>query len=352
MTKPDSSAAPTEPTAPTATTEPTATSEAKRPFFLHTRPAAYAALILALAIGVCYALAMRSDFDFTIGHFALDSVPFRIAAVVCGIGILIAAAAYLFSGTMIFDPLPEPSPLSAFSGVLAAAMCLVILYQAVLARAAAIPTKFITPENLSLLSALAGLFLGASVLVNFFSAQSRGMKTVPVVCAVIGALSVNLAMFACYFDFTVPLNSPVRNLTTLMQAAILLFLFSEARLTLVKGPKELPVPFQIATQYAAVILGLGVSLGGILWRFLRWGLTIGEVYSYYAVVSDPTLPLPRLVLYFALSLLAFDRLLAGIRTMRPLTKEEIEEAERKAKEEKEKKKRKKMGDAEAGGNGN
>ncbi|MBR5680620.1 MAG: hypothetical protein IKX19_08185 [Clostridia bacterium] len=335
MTKPDSSAAETAP------------SEAKRPFFLHTRPAAYAALIFALAIGVCYALAMYRDFDFTIGHFALDSVPFHIAAVVCGIGVLIAAVAYLFSGTMIYDPLPEPTSLSAFSGVLAAAMCLVILYQAILVRAAAIPTKFITPENLSLFSALAGLFLGASVLVNFFSAQSRGMKTLPVVCAVIGALSVNLAMFACYFDFTVPLNSPVRNLTTLMQAAILLFLFSEARLTLVKGPKELPVPFQIATQYAAVILGLGISLGGILWRLLRAVSAAFEPYSPLTAGPDPTLPLPRLVLYLALSLLAFDRLLAGIRTMRPLTKEEIEEAERKAKEEKEKKKRKKKGEEEA-----
>lgn len=325
MTKPDS---------------PAAQAEAKRPFFLHTRPAACAALFLALVIAVSYAAAMDRDFDFRIGHFALDSVPFHIAAVVCGIGILIAAAAYFTSGTKIYDPLPEPSPLSAFSGVLAAAMCLLILWQAVMARAAAIPTKFITPENLSLFSALAGLFLGASVLVNFFSAQTRGMKTLPVVCAVIGAFSVNLAMFACYFDFTVPLNSPVRNLTTLMQAAVLLFLFGEARLTLVKGPKELPVPFQIASQYAAVILGMGVSLGGIIWRLIRAFGMMTEPYSRYASASEPNLPLSRLVLYFALSLIAFDRLLAGTGVMRNLTKEEIKEAERKAKEEKEKKRKK------------
>lgn len=333
MTKPDASV-----------TQPHSDKE-KRPFFLHTRPAAYAALIFALAIGVCYALAMCRDFDFTIGHFALDSVPFHIAAVLCGIGIFAALIAYFSSGTKILDPLPEPGTLSVFAGLLSAAMCLVILYQAIRDRAAAIPEKLVSPENLFLFSALAGLFLAASVILGLFP-ENRGMKTIPSVCAVLGALSVNLAMFACYFNFTVPLNSPVRNLTTLMQAAILLFLFSEARLTLVKGPKELPVPFQIATQYAAVVLGLGISLGGILWRLLRTVSAAFEPYSPLTAGPDPTLPLPRLVLYFALSLLALDRLLAGSKVIRSLTKEEIEEAERKAKEEKERKKRKKKGEAE------
>ncbi|MBR4895142.1 MAG: hypothetical protein IKZ41_01850, partial [Clostridia bacterium] len=99
MTKPDASV-----------TQPHSDKE-KRPFFLHTRPAAYAALIFALAIGVCYALAMCRDFDFTIGHFALDSIPFHIAAVLCGIGVFAALIAYFSSGTKILDPLPEPGTL-------------------------------------------------------------------------------------------------------------------------------------------------------------------------------------------------------------------------------------------------
>lgn len=307
----------------------------------------YIALALALVLGVCYALAMARDFDFRIGHFALDSIPFYIAAVIAGLGVLFTATAYFSAGMKIYDPIPEPSPRSAFASVLAAAMCLLVLYDAVRTAAAAVPTtaKTPSPENLGLWSAIAGLFLAASVLLGFFG-ENRGLKTLPVVCAVIGALSVNLAMFACYFNFTVPLNSPVRNLTTLMQAAILLFLFSEARLTLVKGPKELPVPFQIATQFAAVILGMGISLGGILWRLLRTVSAAFEPYSPLTAGPDPTLPLPRLVLYLALSLLALDRLLAGSKVIRSLTKEEIEEAERKAKEEKERKKRKKKGEAE------
>ena len=317
-----------------------AENSAKRPFFLHTKTGVYIALALALVLGVCYALAMARDFDFRIGHFALDSIPFYIAAVIAGLGVLFTAAAYFSAGMKIYDPIPEPSPRSAFASVLAAAMCLLVLYDAVRTAAAAVPTtaKTPSPENLGLWSAIAGLFLAASVLLGFFG-ENRGLKTLPVVCAVIGALSVNLAMFACYFDFTIPLNSPVRNFTTLMQAAILLFLFSEARLMIVKEPKELPPPFQLATEYAAVILGMGVSLGGILWRVIRMILAAGGS-DFFLAGPEPNLPLPRLVLYFALSLIALDRLLAGSRTLRDLTKEEIEEAERKAKEAKEKKKRK------------
>ena len=327
MTKPDASV-----------TRPQSDKE-KRPFFLHTRPAAIAAIVLALILGVCYALAMRFDFDFPIGHFALDSILFHIVIAVCAIGVAASALAYFSSGTKILDPLPESGPRSLFAGLLAAAMCLVILCQAIRVSAAAIPEKLVSPENLSLLSAVLGLFLAASVILSWFP-ENRGMKTFPVVSAVLGALSVNIAMFACYFDFTVPLNSPVRNLTTLMQASILLFLFSEARLLIVKGPKDLPVPFQLATQFAAVILGMGISLGGILWRVIRWFTLTAEASPACAAGPEPTLPLSRLVLYFALSVLALDRLLAGSKVIRSLTKEEIEEAERKAKEAKEKKKKK------------
>ena len=205
---------------------------------------------------------------------------------------VLTAAAYFSAGMKIYDPIPEPSPRSAFASVLAAAMCLLVLYDAVRTAAAAVPTtaKTPSPENLGLWSAIAGLFLAASVLLGFFG-ENRGLKTIPVVCAVIGALSVNLAMFACYFDFTIPLNSPVRNFTTLMQAAILLFLFSEARLMIVKEPKELPPPFQLATEYAAVILGMGVSLGGILWRVIRMILAAGGS-DFFLAGPEPNLPRP------------------------------------------------------------
>jgi hypothetical protein len=58
-------------------------------------------------------------------------------------------------------------------------MCLLVLYDAVRTAAAAIPTtaKTPSPENLGLWSAIAGLFLAASVLLGFFG-ENRGHNVV------------------------------------------------------------------------------------------------------------------------------------------------------------------------------
>lgn len=299
-----------------------------------------AAAVLPASLGaflaVMYAFAMQFDFEYDIGHFERNSVFFVCAAAAAVLGLLLAVVAALSSGKKVFDPLPAPSPLSCFGAVLAAAMCLLIFFRTLLSYAQSIPEEGVTPEKLALGSAVLGLVLGVSVLLNL-SPNQRGGKPLPLIAAVLGAFSVNLSMFAAYFDFTVPLNSPVRNLTTLTQAAVLLFLLSEARLVLVKDKMDLPVPFQMFTAVAAAVFGIGIGGGGALWRLIR-SFSFGS--EIVAKTPEPNLALTRLALYFAVGCIALDRLRAAKDSLRRLTDEEIAEIERKAKEEKEKKKNK------------
>ena len=282
---------------------------------------------LGLFLALMYALAMRFDFEYDIGHFRRSSFFFHAAAAAAAAGILLALAAALLSRRKIFDPLPEPSPVSVFGGVMTAAMGVATAAFTMSSYMRSVPEEGLTPAKMALASAVLGLCLAASALLGL-SKEQRGGQAVPVVMAVLGTFSVNISMFAAYFDFSVPLNSPVRNFTTLCQAAVLLFLLSEARLTLVKGPDELPVPFQRFAETAAVTVGFGVSFGGLLYRLM----VIGSAHS-----PEPNLPLPRLALYAALGFVAWDRLRAGRRNLRDLTDEEIAEIKRKEKEKKNKK---------------
>ena len=281
---------------------------------------------LGLFLALMYALAMRFDFEYDIGHFSRTSFFFHAAAAAAAAGVLLALAEAFLTRRKIFDPLPGSSPVSVFGAVMAAAMSVSAAVLTLSSYMRSVPEEGLTPAKMSLASALLGLCLGASALLNL-SKEQRGGQAVPVVTAVLGVFSVNLAMFAAYFDFSVPLNSPVRNFTTLAQAAVLLFLLSEARLTLVKGPDELPVPFQRFAETAAVTVGFGVSFGGVLYRLM----ILGSAHS-----PEPNLSLPRLALYAALGCIAWDRLLAGRRNLRDLTEEEIAEIRRKEKEKKNK----------------
>ena len=111
-------------------------------------------------------------------------------------------------------------------------------------------------------------------------------------------LSVNMSIFVCYFDPAVPLNSPVRNLTTIMQCAALLFLLSEARLTFGVGSHRITMPSYIFANAACAALTGGIALGGILSRLLN------------SESADPNLSLLRLGLYLALAVTAVSRLYA------------------------------------------
>ncbi len=300
----------------------------------------FTAPVLGVALAVCYAAAMALDFEFDIGHFAPDSVFFHAAAVLgligCALSVFYAAS---LCGRTVFLSTPEPSPLSVFGGILAAGMAVLVFMQTLLGYGEAkasetlLTAGALSSAKLFLISAAVGLFLAAAVLLPLKKERRRAWYTL--ICILLGGLSVNIAMFAAYFDFSLPLNSPVRNFTTLMQAAVLLFLLSEARIALSSEPPELPPAFQFFASSACALFGIGIGGGGALWRLIR-SLFFGS--GILTRTPEPNLPMGRLILYFAVGCIAADRLLHS--DIRLLTAEEIAENKRKAKEEAENKKNK------------
>ena len=298
----------------------------------------FTAPVIGVFVAVCYAAAMARDFEFDIGHFKPDSLFFHAAAVASVLGVLLSLFYALTTvGRTAFRAVPSPSPLSVFGGILGAAMSVLLPAKALLgysADRASETAESLSPVKLALIAALLGLFLAAALLLSLRADRRHAWYAV--ICTLFGGLSVNISMFAAYFDFSVPLNSPVRNFTTLCQAAALLFLLSEARIALASEdePAGLPPAFQLFASSACAVFGIGIGGGGVLWRLLRAFGAGGETLLHN---PDPNLTTARLVLYLALGCIAADRLLAS--DLRLLTTEEIEENRRKAKEEKEKKKK-------------
>ena len=295
--------------------------------------------VLGVLLAVCYAAAMARDFEFNIGHFAPASLFFRAAVVIGLLGAVLAAGIAAFtSGRTAFTVLPRPSGLSLFGGVLGAVLSAALCLQNLLGYRSALAaekTESISPAKLFLASAVLGLFLAAALVLSL--SADRRHRWYALICTLLGTFSVNVAMFAAYFDFTVPLNSPVRNFTTVCQASVMLFLLGEARISLTAedAVTELPPAFQLFTSGACALFGIGIGGGGALWQILRSFAFGSEIISK---TPEPNLPALRLALYFAVGVIAADRLLHS--DVRLLTADEIAENKRKAKEEKEKSKKK------------
>jgi len=137
-------------------------------------------------------------------------------------------------------------------------------------------------------------FLGAGLLLSLFDRTADSWFRL--IGFLLGALSVNLTMFSCYFDFSLPLNSPIRNLTVVLQACVLLQLLSEARFGMGARAVHVTPFFLVFTSSLAASVTLGLSGGALLNHFLNH------------VPGDPNLSADRLMLYAALGLLGICRL--------------------------------------------
>ena len=103
-------------------------------------------------------------------------------------------------------------------------------------------------------------------------------------------------MFADYFNFELPLNSPVRNFVTVAKAAVLLYLLSEARFSF-GAASHRPVVTQ--TVFAAGLTAsvtLGYSLGAL----------IASVFG--GIASDPNPGVFELALLASIGIHAAGRL--------------------------------------------
>lgn len=265
---------------------------------------------LAAVMAVAYFLALKFDFDFTIAHFATDSFAFWLFAISAGIAAALAVVLTLACPkNATLSASPAPAPLSLFGGILAVIVSIFVFITEMKSSREAIR---IAKETLGkaqpvlymqLIGSVMILAVAAVIVLSCIEAQ-RG-KTAHKIASIIAPLSINLTMFARYFDFSQPLNGPVRNVTIMVHCAVLLFLLSEARLAF---GDRVTARFYVFASSVAASIGLGLSLGGVIWNIVDSG------------TQNPGESIARLALYVAVGLIAIDRL-----TVLPKVYVEVEE---------------------------
>ena len=246
------------------------------------------ALGIIVAIGYC--LAMKRDFEYSIHHFAQDSVWFWIFAVAGVIAFAISATlSVLPMKTVAIVKSPIPSPAGLFATILCTVMCIGTL----ITETKVGPEQIISP--MQKLGGILCIFIAITFAMSCVKKYRGGIFHK--IASILGLFSVNAAMFACYFDFSEPLNGPVRNITTIMQAAVILILISETRLAFGVPAKRVTSVLYIFSSCATSSLALGFSLGGILYGI------------FSSSSADPNLPLFRLGVYLAVAIFAVDRMI-------------------------------------------
>lgn len=259
--------------------------------------------LLGIGVGIAYFLAMRQDFDRSLGYFARNSVPALSAGILTALAVICAAGfAFASRKAVSVVRVPEKDPLSctaAILGALSAVGMLVLFLMQVLGPAAGYG-KLASAAELAVVFPVPALLL--TLNREFDVSDARAFFWI------MSAGAVLLSMFACYFDYSSPLNSPVRTFTTVMQSALLLFVLAESRLALDPNAKKsyVTAPFQIFASAVSSSAGLGVALGGILDAFFG----PGRLAESQLLSDNPNLPVLRLLLYFALGLFGLSRLLA------------------------------------------
>lgn len=248
-------------------------------------------------LGIVIALALSSglvmSFDEAIGHFEYGAGTFYLA--VGGIAVAAVVSAVLGRAARTKFSLaafPDSPPLSAcasyFTAIMAAVTSAAFFYDIYVLR---------TGPAGTLELAAAALMPAITVSMILGTHEKTRQSVLRIIFALLAALAVNLNMFACYFDFTLPLNSPVRNMITIAQAGVMIFLLSEVRLALSPDTRSTS-PFYVFTAAFAASAVLGLSFGLCVYGFV----------SPHAAQMD--ISIYRFACYFGVSLLALSRLLA------------------------------------------
>lgn len=251
-------------------------------------------LICGLVTAVALSCGLVLEFDADIGHFAFGAASFYL--ITAGVAAAAAVSAILgkyAEGKFTLAAFPDHPPLSAGAAYFAA-------FLAIVTAAASLYDIYIinlgaTASGLEIAAALLLPALPVSLILG--THEKFRTSVVRIVFALLAALAVNINMFACYFDFTLPLNSAVRNLITIAQAGTVLFLLSEARLTL-SYEKRATAPFFVFTSAFAASAVSGISLGLCVFAFVSPNAVTMEISVY------------RFACYFGVGMLALSRLLA------------------------------------------
>ncbi|MBQ8642858.1 MAG: hypothetical protein IJ480_11655 [Clostridia bacterium] len=210
--------------------------------------------VLAALAGICWALTCRLDFDWNIGHPAAGSVWYGLTIALLLLGTVSAAAVMIPAFRTRQYRMPRTGPGETFSAFLAAALfgirCLRQVYDLATtapdSAAAGLLDKLCVPAML--LCALYFLCAGLGKKGGIMTFLSMG-----------SCLAVMLTLFRDYFDFTLPLNSPIRNLSMLVYAALLLFFLAETRMHV--DLWYAGMPFSVLAYTSVILLAGGIGLG-------------------------------------------------------------------------------------------
>lgn len=249
--------------------------------------------IVGLIIALFLSAGLVTSFSEEIGHFEYGAVTFYVtAAGIAAAAVISAIMGKLSREKFSLTAYPESSLLSAAAGYFTAVMA------AVTAGAELYSIYVLFTHIPSTLEILACVLTPAITVSAVLGAHEKTRGSVlRIVFAILAVLAVNLYMFACYFDFTLPLNSPVRNIITIVQAGVMLFLLSEVRLALSPETRA-TAPFFVFTSAFAGSAVLGISFGLCVYAFVSPDAAAMGISVY------------RFGCYFGIGMLALSRLLA------------------------------------------
>lgn len=259
-----------------------------------------AALILTLITAVSLICALKYNFNYDIGYFDFTSPAFVVLAISAALGVILTLAAVLTSKDYELSKRPTDNIATVFGGTFASVICLFNIFEKLSGfTGAGIPLKELdTPATLNLLTAL------LQISIPLYCLLALGKKTkvsrLRAALGSIGAVSFISHLFATYFDFTLPINSPMRYLNIIASSCCAIYLLGESRLTFPKDANRPPYRLSLVSS----VLCSSVSLG------LSAAFLIGSYFITGAESINPAPPILFSSLYAALSISALGRLIS------------------------------------------
>ena len=262
-------------------------------------------LILSAVTAIAYFLAVKLDFEEDIGHFAYGSAAFIICAASIAVSVVLSVIISLGSKKYAITAAPVNSSFYTFASCFAAALSLAVfvtgLSDAQLSFLTSTGSRLSfsaldIKSKLMILETLATPFIAVSFIMSLL--EKTRVSSLRAVMTTLAALSINVSMFVCYFDSSLPLNSPVKYIITIAESCLLLFLLSEARLAFAKSENRASYAFSVLASALTASTSLGISAGMVL----------SKLFSPLSV--DPNLPFLTSAMYLAISLCAAARLIS------------------------------------------
>lgn len=210
--------------------------------------------------GFLFFFAVRNDFDGDIGHFARGSILFGGFVGVCVALLILCVGFSLIARRRAAPCVGERAPagtLRRVSSLCVALASIALFISNLFSLFAAESVRFAALAQTIALP-------GAAAFFAMESSEKYRKSKAHTISGCLACLSVNFMLFDGYFDFTLPLNSPIRNAITVMESALLLFLLSRTRSSL---DKNTPAFSALAVALAASVMGataLGLTLTVVL----------------------------------------------------------------------------------------